>query len=246
MTPGPPILSRGDDRRAFAPAAVLALAFLVAALVDAWAAGAAAHEPSTLLALGLFVSRFGLSGYMLLVSGLSTVGAALLLRWTDRPAVAARARRLVERAAFFFAAIAASGLVCQALKHLVGRARPRFRDSLGAFHFAGPTFCSGFESFPSGHSTTALAAATAVTLLRPGWGVIAFPAALLICASRVVAEAHYPSDTLAGALLGTLVAFRVAEVFAARDIAFTVADPLPRLRIRRTGLTAQERDARAL
>ena len=246
MTTDLPITRRARGRGAFAPAVTLALAFAAAALVDRQAAAAAAHEPPLLLAAGLFVSRFGLSGYMLLLSAAAAAGALLVLRLTDRPGVAARARRLAERAVFFAAAVAASGLVFQTVKHLVGRARPRFRESLGAVNFAGPPVQYGVERFPSGHATTVFAAALALTLMRPAWSVVAFPAAVLICASRIVAEAHYPSDTLAGALLGTLVTAGVARVFAARDIAFTVADPLPPSWRRRASGLAQDRNDRAL
>ena len=229
-----------------AAGALVALAFVVAGLNDRGAAWAAAHEGRLWRAVGVFVSRFGLSGYMLVVSASLAFGAMLVLRRTGRSTLAAPARRIAERAVFFFAAIAASGLVCQALKHVVGRARPRFLDNLGAYHFAGPTLHSGYESFPSGHSTTAFAAALALTLLRPAWSVILYPAAVLICVSRVFAAAHYPSDTLAGALLGTLVTLWVARTFAKRDIAFTVSDPLPLAAVRRRLAIAQDKDARAL
>src|SRR5437016_2732282 len=43
------------------------------------------------------------------------------------------------------------GILVQALKRLLGRARPQM--NLGDFHFIGPNFIpNGFDSFPSGHS----------------------------------------------------------------------------------------------
>lgn len=61
-------------------------------------------------------------------------------------------------------------------------------------------------SFPSGHTLHAvsfgLVAATGFPQLAP----LVYPFALLVAVSRPVLGLHYPSDVLAGALLGSLVA----------------------------------------
>lgn len=63
------------------------------------------------------------------------------------------------------------------------------------------------ESFPSGHTATAFATATNLTYSY-GWqaGVIAFPAAALVGASRLADDMHWGSDVVAGAFVGVILA----------------------------------------
>jgi membrane-associated phospholipid phosphatase len=60
-------------------------------------------------------------------------------------------------------------------------------------------------SFPSGHTSSAFALATSLSLEYPKWYVIApsFVFAGTVGYSRMELGAHYPSDVLAGALVGT-------------------------------------------
>lgn len=69
-------------------------------------------------------------------------------------------------------------------------------------------------SFPSGHTSLAFAAATSLSLVYPQW-YVAVPAYLWAGAvgySRMYVGAHYPSDVLVGALLGTASALLVHYV----------------------------------
>lgn len=61
-------------------------------------------------------------------------------------------------------------------------------------------------SFPSGHTLHAVSFTLLATMSFPELGIVLIPFALLIAASRVVLGLHYPSDVLAGALLGAGVA----------------------------------------
>ena len=60
-------------------------------------------------------------------------------------------------------------------------------------------------SFPSAHSTSSFAAATALGRVEPRTRVPLYALAAAICVSRPYLVMHYPSDVLAGVALGTVV-----------------------------------------
>lgn len=72
-------------------------------------------------------------------------------------------------------------------------------------------------SFPSGHSASAAAFATAVALESPWLGAVAIPLAAGVAVSRVYTGAHYPSDVLAGAALGAGAAALTLRWWPLRD-----------------------------
>ena len=90
------------------------------------------------------------------------------------------------------------------LKPWVDRVRPCYALTKGTFRQLVDVAHSG--SMPSLHAANAFTVAVAITLVWPAAGRIAFPVALLIALSRVFVGVHWPSDIVAGALFGTLVA----------------------------------------
>lgn len=93
------------------------------------------------------------------------------------------------------------------LKHATGRPRP---------HVACPDIrqCARALdrfSFPSGHVLHAVAFAMVMTHHFPPLAGILWPFVLLVAVSRVSLGLHYPSDVLAGALIGAMVASSMLE-----------------------------------
>ena len=130
---------------------------------------------------------------------------------------------------YIFGAVAGSGLSNNLLKILFGRARPRHFDDLGPFHFDPPGLSSGFQSFPSGHSTTAGAMAIIFMLLFPRYKWIWLTFSAWVAGSRVIVGAHYPSDSVAGFFYGAAFAWLLALWFANRRLLFRAQDGAIRL-----------------
>ena len=69
-------------------------------------------------------------------------------------------------------------------------------------------------SFPSGHTLHAVSFTLILCSTFPPLAVVLVPVALLIAASRVALGVHYPTDVLAGALLGAGISLAVVNLSA--------------------------------
>jgi undecaprenyl-diphosphatase len=105
-----------------------------------------------------------------------------------------RRRAWAHANAVLGAAWAAAKLISRTVK----RPRPNLHDCRPARHK------TDRESFPSTHTTTAFAAATALPPLLPRTPLILV--AITTAAGRLLLGEHYPTDVAAGAILGITVA----------------------------------------
>lgn len=103
------------------------------------------------------------------------------------------------------ASLAACGLITVGMKYAFNRPRPfvTYPDLITKKSDAGT------PSFPSGHTSQSFATAASISLMYPKWYVIApsFLWAGMVSYSRMELGVHYPSDVLAGAILGAGTSF---------------------------------------
>lgn len=75
---------------------------------------------------------------------------------------------------------------------------------------------SGRYSFPSGHAVSSFAAAAVIFMYNKKIGIPAIILAALIAFSRLYLYVHFPTDVLAGAVLG--ICFAIFSVFTVNKI----------------------------
>jgi undecaprenyl-diphosphatase len=104
-----------------------------------------------------------------------------------------------------------SAIVNLGLKSLSRRQRPDRTTAAvpGARHVTMPSS----PSFPSGHSASAFAFATAVSRDNPWLAIVMQFLAGAVAYSRVHTGVHYPGDTVAGALIGAAAGQATSSAF---------------------------------
>ena len=130
--------------------------------------------------------------------------------------------QLAGVAAFVFVGVGLPGLASNLIKRAIGRGRPELFEEVGPLGFQSVLNNYDYQSFPSGHATTAFAAAFTLAFLWPKTLPYALIVAAVVGLSRVVVGAHYPTDVVGGVLLGTLGAYAVRNFFASRRWVFKV------------------------
>ena len=106
---------------------------------------------------------------------------------------------LKEKGIFIGETFLVSSFITTALKYIVKRDRP-----FKTYPEIEKLTLGGSYSFPSGHTSDAFATATSLSIAFPKWYIIApiFLWASAVGYSRMDLGVHYPSDVLAGALIG--------------------------------------------
>ncbi|HUC51042.1 MAG TPA: phosphatase PAP2 family protein [Xanthobacteraceae bacterium] len=225
--------------RPHVPAVAASVATLVVVVIAMFAFDTAAsnwanHEPQWFRDAFEKITDFGLSGWFLVPFGVGVLCLAAMVS----PALSYMSRgvllALAARFGFVFLAIGVPGLFVTIVKRFIGRARPYVGPFDDPFSYRPFIWRSEYASMPSGHSTTAVAAAIAVGAVWPRTRPVMWIYAITIMASRVFVLAHHPSDVVAGALTGAVGAFLLRRWFAARRLVFSPRDlcsfPGPSLR----------------
>ncbi|WP_414899862.1 lipid A 1-phosphatase LpxE [Rhizobium cremeum] len=212
-------------------AIVAANLVLLSFLVFDTAVGAVRPAGPFTHSLGELITDFGSSGWILIASAILFFEGLSSFRLSRSVKRGFRALYAAQIGAYFFLAVALSGLSANLLKRIIGRARPSQFDEWGSFGFSSFSG-SKFESFPSGHATTVGAIFMVLILLVPRYRLAFILLALWMGFSRVMVSAHYPSDVIAGLSYGGWFSLLLANVFARYRLVFmpdAKGWPVPRL-----------------
>jgi undecaprenyl-diphosphatase len=123
-----------------------------------------------------------------------------------------------ERFAAVGSAAFASGLgiaMFLRLKKAIGRKRPCALEP----HCWATLLPPDHFSFPSGHTITAFAVAVSLSRFYPDLAIGLLFCAISVAASRILLGMHFLSDVLAGAAIGSLLAFAASSIVRAMQFA---------------------------
>lgn len=195
----------------------IALVALAMRFLDATSLSFVRTLPPALVDTFNEITDFGLSGWFLT----PLAGTILIVAAIATPAAGHVGRlvlaSLAVRLGYLFVAIALPGLFVTVVKRLIGRARP---SDAGPFAYLPWAWRNEYASLPSGHTTTAFAAAVAIAALWPKARIPMLIYAAVIATSRVVITAHFVSDVIAAAFVATFGAILVRNWYASRGLAF--------------------------
>lgn len=195
--------------------------FILMVTVDGAAIRGVSRLPRWIIEIFDAITEYGKSGWFLWPLGLMFLALAAL-----PSAITPMSQRVLAavmvRLGFLFTAIALPSLFVTIVKRMIGRARPMVGGTLDPFLYQPFIWKAAYAGMPSGHATTAFAVLVAFGTLWPRARTVLLVYALLIAASRVVVNAHYPTDVLAGALVGIAGAVLVRRYFAERRLGFSI------------------------
>jgi membrane-associated phospholipid phosphatase len=206
---------------------VLALIIASMFLFDTKAIEWARREPLWLHDFADEITNYGRSNTFLYPFGIVLLGLAAVLSPRLSKMSQSVLAALAVRFGFLFVAIGLPGLFATIIKRLIGRARPYVGDHDDPFAYMPFIWHPEYASMPSGHATTATAAAIAIGAVWPRLRPVMWLYALIIMASRILIFVHHPSDVLGGAVVGVIGALMVRRWFAARCLGFSPTDLRP-------------------
>jgi membrane-associated phospholipid phosphatase len=214
------IVGPRDEQPAFVLATTLIAAFLAVLVLDPGAQALLGGAKGVWRSFLKTLTNYG-EGVEILVASAAIVIFAL---GVSVDGLTRRVRAAIVEigfaAAFAFAAVAGSGIAASLIKNAIGRTRPEHVTGSGVFELHPLAFSARFASFPSGHATTAGATAMVLALLFPKlrWPIVA--AGIAVALSRILLDAHYPSDVVAGFGFGVAFTLALAQGLARRNLVF--------------------------
>jgi membrane-associated phospholipid phosphatase len=210
-----------------AVAAALGIVAVVVAsmfFIDTAAIDWARHLPRWVNQAADEITNLGRSGVFLYPLGFILLVLAAIITPTRSRMTRGVLAFLAVRFGFLFVAIGLPSLFATIIKRLIGRARPYVGDHDDPFVYLPFAWKPEYASMPSGHATTAAAAAIAIGAIWPRLRPAMWLYVLIIMLSRILIFVHHPSDVIAAALVGVVGAQLVRRWFAARGLGFSAVD----------------------
>jgi membrane-associated phospholipid phosphatase len=173
--------------------------------VAAWSQSPSVQTPAH-KNVATFFNAYG--GYGVLVISIGTYGVARIAGSSHFSELGLRATE----------SIAISGAITAVAKGIIGRQRPYVDDQDSHYYAFGKGFGNdAYASMPSGHTTAAFAFAASVTdetahfWPKQTWWVatLTYGSATMVGVARIYSNAHWTSDVIGGAFVGTLTGLTV-------------------------------------
>jgi len=123
----------------------------------------------------------------------------------------ARRPHLVTAAVLLLSSVALSGVATNILKLVIGRSRPYNLLRHGEYGFVPFKIDYAYNSFPSGHTATVVAAALSLSFAFPRLRTPLFLLGAVVASTRILMNHHFLSDVLMGLALATAITTATAR-----------------------------------
>jgi membrane-associated phospholipid phosphatase len=131
-------------------------------------------------------------------NGWTTVGISIILLFIN-----------YRKSLIIASSYAITSIFTQIIKYIFDAPRPKlyFKDQISHLRFVKGVEILSFNSFPSGHTTTAFMLAVLFTYWsrNKAWGAVFLLIAILVGYSRMYLSEHFFEDVMAGSVIGVIL-----------------------------------------